>query len=54
MITLNIEKHTCANIAEFLELYFFQNIRDDEDMDNIGYVHDLLHSIEELKRASKT
>lgn len=53
MVTLDIDKHTCKNIADFLELYFFQNIREDEDMDNIAYVHDLIHAIEELKRVSK-
>ena len=53
MVTLNIDKHTCRNIAQFLEIYFFQNIRDDEDMDNIDYVHDLIHAIEELRRVAK-
>ena len=53
MVTLNIDKHTCRNIAQFLELYFFQNIRDAEDMDNIDYVHELLHAIEELRRVAK-
>ena len=52
MVTLNIEKSTCENIADFLELYFFQNIRDDEYIDNIEYVHDLIHAIGELKRVA--
>ena len=52
MVTLNIDKHTCENIADFLELYFFQNIREDEDMDNIEYVHDLIHAIGELRRVA--
>ena len=54
MVTLNIDRKTCENIADFLELYFFQNIRDDVDMDNIEYVHDLLHAIDELKRVANT
>ena len=54
MVTLNIDKRTCRNIADFLELYFFQNIRDDEEMDNIEYVRDLINAIDELKRVSKT
>ena len=53
MVTLNIDKATCKNIAEFLEIYFFQNIRDDVDIDNIEYVHGLIHAIDELKRVSK-
>jgi hypothetical protein len=54
MVTLNIEKHTCKNIADFLEIYFFQNIRDDEDMDNIEYVRSLINAIDELNRVAKS
>ena len=53
MVTLNITKDTCNNIADVLEIYFFQNIRDDEAMDNIDYVHDLIHAIDELKRVAR-
>lgn len=53
MVTLNISKQTCKNIADVLEVYFFKNIRDDEYMDNIDYVHDLIHAIEELKRVAR-
>lgn len=49
-VTLNIDKETCSNIADFLEIYFFQNIREDKDMDNINYLHDLIHAIEELRK----
>lgn len=54
MVELSISKSTCSHIAEILELYFFQNIRDDPDMDNIEYVHDIIHAIHELKRVSGT
>jgi hypothetical protein len=53
MVSLALSKEDCKNIAEFLEIYFFQNIRDDEDMDNLEYVRSLLHCIDELKRVSK-
>lgn len=53
MVTLNIDKGTCKNIAEFLEIYFFLNIRESEDMDNIEYVRSLINAIDELKRVSK-
>lgn len=53
MVTLNISKDTCRNIADFLDIYFFQNIRDDEAMDNIEYLHDLIHAIHELNRVAK-
>ena len=53
MVTLNINKDDCKNIADFLEIYFFQNIRDDVDMDNIEYVRGLINAIDELKRVAK-
>lgn len=53
MVSLALSKDDCKNIAEFLEVYFFQNIRDDENIDNLEYVKSLLHSIDELKRVSK-
>ena len=54
MVALDIDANTCENIADILRIYFFQNIRDDVDMDNIDYVHNLIHGIEELEKASKT
>ena len=54
MVTLNITKNDCRNVAEFLEIYFFQNIRDDPDMDSIEYVRGLITTIDELKRVSKS
>lgn len=53
MVSLALDKQDCENVARFLEIYFFQNIRDDEDMDNIDYIRSLLHCIDELKRVSK-
>ena len=53
MVSLNITEFDCANIADFLELYFFQNIRDDDNIDNLGYVRSLLNSIDELRRVSE-
>ena len=53
MVTLNIDKSTCGNIADFMEIYFFQNIRDDPDMDNIEYVRGLINAIDEFRRVSE-
>lgn len=53
MLELNIEKDDAENLAEFIEVYFFQNIRDDEDMDNIEYIRSLLRCLDELERVSK-
>ena len=51
MITLNIDKADAENAANFIECYFFQNIRDDEDIDNIEYVRSLLRCLDELNAA---
>ena len=53
MLELNIEKEDAKNLAEFIEIYFFQNIRDDEDMDNIEYIRSLLKCLDELEKMSK-
>lgn len=53
MVKLNIEKEDAKNLAEFIEIYFFQNIRDNEDMDNIEYIRSLLKCLDELERVSK-
>ena len=53
MLELNIEKEDARNLAEFIEIYFFQNIRDNEDMDNIEYIRGLLRCLDELHRVSK-
>jgi len=50
---LLLTKDDCRNAAEFIEFWFFQNIREDEDMDNIDYVRSLLRVLDELNRASK-
>ena len=53
MINLHINKEDAGNLAEFIEMYFFQNIREDEDMDNIEYIRSLLKCLDELRAASK-
>lgn len=54
MVTLKLTKDDCKNVADFLEIYFFQNIRDDPDIDNIEYARSLLNSIAELKRVAES
>lgn len=52
MVNLNIDETDCKFAAEFIEMYFFQNIRDDPDIDNIEYVRSLLHTLDELNRVA--
>ena len=52
-MNLNINKSDCENAADLIERYFFQNIRDDESIDNIEYVRSILKCLDELRAASK-
>ena len=52
-MNLNIDKADCEILVEFIECYFFQNIRDDESIDNIEYVRSILKCLDELRAASK-
>ena len=53
MLEIDINKEDARNLAEFIEIYFFQNIRDNEDMDNIEYIRSLLRCLDELERVRK-
>lgn len=53
MVELNLNKGDCRNLADILEAYFFQNLRDDESIDNIDYVRSVIKGIDELKRVAK-
>lgn len=53
MITINLTKDDCRNLADMIENYFFQNIRDDMYMDNIEYVRSILNGLDELRAAGK-
>lgn len=52
MVILNLDKCDCENVLDFMECYFFQNIRDDDSIDNIDYVRSLLRIMDEFKRVS--
>lgn len=56
MITLDIEKSDCKNAGEMIEMYFFQNIKDlldMEELDNIEYLRSMIKVLDELQKASK-
>ena len=56
MVTLNLDREDCKNIAEILELFFFENIKvllEAGELDNIDYVRSILKSLDELKVAKE-
>lgn len=50
MVVLNLSKNDCDAVADFIECYFFQSIREDENYDNIDYAYSLLKAMHELRR----
>ena len=53
MFELKIDKGDAKNLVEFIKMYFFQNIRDDKNMDNIEHIRSLLNCLDELEIVSK-
>lgn len=48
-----MSKADCENIAEMVEIYFFDNIRNDTDIDNIEYVRSIIRGIDALNSAEE-
>lgn len=48
---IELTKSQCENVADFIEVYIFQAIRDDTDMDNIEYLRDMLDAEKALRKA---
>lgn len=48
---VELTKSQCNNVADFIEMYIFQAIRDDPDMDNIEYLRDMLDAEKALRKA---
>ena len=53
MVTLHIDGNDARNAAELIEIYFFTNIRDDPEMNNIDYVKSLIRVLDELRRVER-
>lgn len=51
MMKVELTKSQCTNLADFIEIYIFQAIRDDPDMDNIEYLRDMLDAEKALRKA---
>lgn len=48
---VELSKSQCVNVAEFIEMYIFQAIREDLDMDNLEYLRDMLDAEKALREA---
>lgn len=51
VITIQLTKSQCGNVADFVEFGLIQYIRDDPDLDNVLWVADMIKAWETLKKA---
>lgn len=57
MITLDLGPGDCRNLAEMMDLFFFENLKlllEMDELDNIDYLRSMLHTLDVLKEAGKT
>jgi hypothetical protein len=54
MIQCNMTASDAQNAADLIEIYFFQNLRDDDGIDNMDYVRSLLRAYDALREAQPT
>lgn len=48
---VELTKSQCNNLAEFIELYLVDAIRNDPEIDNLDYLRDMLNAEEALRKA---
>ena len=49
---VELTKSQCKNVADFIEMYIFQAVRDDPEMDNLQYLRDMLDAEKALRKAA--
>ena len=48
---IELTKSQCENLAEFIDLNIFSMIRDDTDIDSIGWLSDIMDAYKKLQMA---
>jgi hypothetical protein len=51
IVKVALTKSQCKNLADFIEFYFIQSIRDDTDIDNINYLVDMCAAYKVLRES---
>lgn len=51
--TLRLTKSQCANVADFIDLHLIDTIRQDADIDNVGWIEDMIGAMRALEEAGK-
>ena len=50
---IELTKSQCDNLADLIDLYFFTEIRENDEIDNMGWVYDIATAWNTLREASK-
>ena len=53
VVSVNLTKAQCKNLAEYIEFQFIDYLRECDDIDNILYVADMCEAYKKLMEASK-
>lgn len=51
---IDLTKSQCTNLADFIEMNIFQNIRDDIEIDNMDWLIDMVDAYKKLRDETKT
>lgn len=53
-VSLDLTRAQCMNVAEFIEIHLLDSIRSDPDIDNVGWVEDMIGAMRKLEEAGRT
>lgn len=48
---VELTKRQCENLSEFIEMYFYQAVREDPEIDCLDWARDLLDAEKALRKA---
>ena len=46
---IDLTKSQCENLADFIEMHIFKNIRDDTEIDNMDWLIDMVDAYKKLR-----
>lgn len=52
-MTVELTRSQCSNVAEFIELWLFHAMREDDEVDNLEYLRDMLDAQKILLEAAR-
>ena len=50
-MTIELTKSQVSNLIDFIEIEFYDSIREDTDIDNIDYAIDMMNALQVLRKA---